>query len=300
MKKYLFFLAVILISNFSFTQSTVGSGLSFLKLGFGARNIALADNGNTMSNDVSAIFYNPARLQNDGKVELLLMHNEWIQDVRSELIGVKFSIMNFPVAIGVNSTSISDIEVRTRPGEVESKFKAQYLAATIATSIAINENISVGVGFKYLYEDIFYEDASGYAVDFGAYYESVIENLSLALAIKNLGTMNQLKNQATKLPSDLRFGPVYSFNFEDLKLEVISSLEFQKYLNEDENHFNFASEIVYNNLLAFRIGYMSGYEARNITTGLGVNWKNLSFDYAMTPFLYQLGSGHSFSLKIVF
>ncbi|MBA4250143.1 MAG: hypothetical protein C0442_00245 [Chlorobiaceae bacterium] len=253
-----------------------------------------------MSNDVSAIFYNPARLQNDGKVELLLMHNEWIQDVRSELIGVKFSIMNFPVAIGVNSTSISDIEVRTRPGEVESKFKAQYLAATIATSIAINENISVGVGFKYLYEDIFYEDASGYAVDFGAYYESVIENLSLALAIKNLGTMNQLKNQATKLPSDLRFGPVYSFNFEDLKLEVISSLEFQKYLNEDENHFNFASEIVYNNLLAFRIGYMSGYEARNITTGLGVNWKNLSFDYAMTPFLYQLGSGHSFSLKIVF
>ena len=83
MKKTLIIL--LLISAISFAQSAGNSGLSFLKFGFGARNIAMGDAGVAASNDLSALFYNPSRLVSTEMNEVMFMHNEWIQDVRSEV-----------------------------------------------------------------------------------------------------------------------------------------------------------------------------------------------------------------------
>ena len=79
-------------------QTAGNSGLSFLKLGFGARNIALGDAGTALSTDVTALFYNPAALAINPASEIMLMHNEWIQDVRSEILGARTLI--FRIACG--------------------------------------------------------------------------------------------------------------------------------------------------------------------------------------------------------
>src|SRR3989304_2591293 len=97
MKKFL--LIILFSSSILFAQSAGNSGLSFLKFGFGARNIAMGDAGASASNDLSALFYNPARLSLIDSLELrstgtrmnevLFMHNEWVQDVRMEGFGLK-------------------------------------------------------------------------------------------------------------------------------------------------------------------------------------------------------------------
>jgi len=50
---------LIIFSTLTFSQSAGNSGLSFLKFGFGARNIAMADAGTAASNDLTALFIIP-------------------------------------------------------------------------------------------------------------------------------------------------------------------------------------------------------------------------------------------------
>src|SRR3989304_297399 len=258
---------VILItcSTLAFSQSAGNSGLSFLKFGFGARNIAMADAGTAASNDLTALHYNPAKLTMNDKSEIIIMHNQWIQAVRSEMLGVKSFVFGIPFALGFNVTNVSDIEIRTKAGEPESTFDANYFFSSISTAFNLSN-----------------------------------ENLSASAVVKNLGSMNKLKNEKTKLPSEFRIGGAYDFDLGENKFDVISVLELQKYLETDDIHFNIGGEVFYDKLIALRFGYQTGYESRGFTGGLGLHWGNLGFDYAFLPFSLGLGNASLFSLQFKF
>lgn len=290
---------IFLSASISFAQTAGKSGLSFLKIGFGARNIALADNGTSLANDVTALFYNPARLSGDNLSQIFFMHNEWIQDVKSELFGMKFTLFDVPFGIGINSTKISDIEVRTKPGDPIASFNAQYFFSSISTGFNLTNGINFGITAKYIYEDMFTEDSQGWGIDIGSTY-LFDENLNFSLAIRNIGVMNKLKSESSKLPSELRLGPSYSFSINEYKLDINLGLELQKYFSSDDMHINSAAELCYDKLLAIRVGYLTFYESKSVTAGLGIMWKNLNLDYAITPFTLQLGIGHSISLSYKF
>lgn len=297
MKNILFLMLLLSIPVFS--QTAGESGLSFLKLGFGARNIALGDNGTTFSNDVTAVFYNPANLAGNTSPEVLFMHNQWIQDVRSEVAGVRFQLFGLPMAIGVNSTTISDIEVRTKPGPAEATFDANYFYSTLATGFYVSERVKLGFGLKYLYEGIFVDEATGFGFDAGASY-LLDDNITVSAAVRNIGSMNELRNEATKLPTEGRIGALYRFELPSSYFDFGLAAELQKYFATDDIHLNFGGEVIYNKTFALRLGYQSMYEAKNLTGGLGIYWGSLAFDYALTPFSYDLGTAHSFSIRLSF
>ncbi|KAB2849740.1 MAG: UPF0164 family protein, partial [Ignavibacterium sp.] len=109
-------LLLLISAAVAYSQSAGNTGLSFLKYGFGARNIAMGDAGTALSNDITSLFYNPAKLTLTSGSEVLFMHNEWIQDVRSEVIGAKTIIFGLPFALGFNVTSVDGFEYREVPG----------------------------------------------------------------------------------------------------------------------------------------------------------------------------------------
>jgi len=298
MKKFL--LIFVLTSTIVFAQSAGNTGLSFLKFGFGARNIAMGDAGSSASNDLSALFYNPSRLSLSDNNEVLIMHSSWIQDVNSELFGVKWNMFGLPWAIGLNYTSISDIEIRTLPGEPDSKFDANYFFGSLSTGFYVWDKLSFGTTIKYLYEGLLSDEANGLGFDFGLNYETSIKGLSISTVIKNVGAMNALRNQETQLPTDFRFGSAYKFDVESAKLDFIAAAEFQKYLDTDDTHFNLGGDVVYDKIFALRIGYQSGYEAKGFTAGIGLMWGSLRFDYTYMPFSLDLGNANLFSLQFKF
>ncbi|MFC2119720.1 PorV/PorQ family protein [Bacteroidota bacterium] len=298
MKKFL--LIFILGSSYIFAQSAGNTGLSFLKFGFGARNIAMGDAGASASNDLSALFYNPSRLAMIEKNEVLIMHSSWIQDVNSELFGIKWNMFGLPWAIGLNYTNISDIEIRTRPGEPDSKFNANYFFGSLSTGFYVWDKLSVGTTIRYLYEGLLSDEANGWGFDFGLNYETPFKGLSLSTVIKNIGSMNALRNQETQLPSDFRLGAAYNFGVESAKLDFIAVTEFQKYLDTDDIHLNLGGDIVYDQIIALRVGYQSGYEAKSFTGGIGLMWGSLRFDYTYMPFSLDLGNANLFSLQFKF
>jgi hypothetical protein len=298
--KKIILISFICIIN-AFPQSAGNSGLSFLKFGFGARNIAMGDAGTSISNDVTAQFYNPAKLADNYDSELIFMHNEWIQDVRSEVFGAKSVLFGLPIAIGFNVTNISDIPIRkTSMPEPESTFDANYFFGSISTGFNLLEDISLGATAKYLYEGLFTDEATGYAFDFGLNHRTQLKGLSLSMVIKNIGSMNSLRNEETKLPAEFRVGPSYIVNSEDSDFEITIATELQKYFDTNDIHLNFGTEIVYNKLIALRGGYQSGYISKDYTAGLGLFWGNLKLDYAFLPFSFGLGNANLFSLQLKF
>lgn len=293
-------LIILAFSTLSYSQSAGNSGLSFLKFGFGARNIAMADAGTAGSNDLTALHYNPAKLTLNNDNEILFMHNEWIQDVRSEMLGVKSYLFGIPFAFGFNVTNVSDIEIRTRPGEPESSFDANYFTASLSTALNLGDEFSAGITGKYLYEGLLSDESTGFGFDIGVYYISPIENLTASAVIKNLGSMNELRHEKTTLPSEFRIGAAYDFNFGENKFNLIPVFELQKYLETDDIHFNVGAEVFYDKLIALRAGYQSGYESHGFTSGLGLRWGNLGIDYAFLPFSFGLGSANLFSVQFKF
>ncbi len=96
-----------------FAQTAGNTGVSFLKNGFGARNIAMSDLGVVGINDLTALSYNPALLSSYANPQVMLTHSQNIQDMATQLVGASFSLFGLPFAVGVNNTSVSEIPIRT-------------------------------------------------------------------------------------------------------------------------------------------------------------------------------------------
>lgn len=298
MKKTLF--TILLIGSVSLAQSAGNTGLAFLKFGYGARNIAMGDAGASASNDLSALYYNPSRLVSFEENQAMFMHSEWIQDVTSEVGGIKWNMFNLPWAVGFNVTSVADIEVRERPGEAISTFNANYFFLSLSSGFKVIEDLDFGTTIKYIYEGILNDQSVGYGLDFGLNYFTPVNGLTASTVIRNIGSMNSLNLVGTKLPLDFRLGGAYNYSLQSSKLDFIVTGEFQKYLDADDFHINAGGEVVYDETFAARAGYQTGYEARGFTAGVGIAWGSLRFDYAYTPFSLGLGNANQFSLQFSF
>ena len=221
-------------------------------------------------------------------------------DVSNQIIGGSFSLWNIPVAMAVQTTSISDIEIRLTPGEPISKFNAHYFMANISTGYEIFSNLSAGISVKYIYEELFTDNSNGIGFDFGLYYKDLIDGLNIGASYRQVGSMNDLRNEPSPLPENLRLGASYNFAFKPLSADLQLACGYLKYSKADENHLQFAGEILIKKSLALRCGYVTGFDSKNLTAGAGINWGRFNFDYAFMPYKYDLGNSHTISVSYDF
>ncbi|MEJ5351037.1 MAG: PorV/PorQ family protein [Melioribacteraceae bacterium] len=291
---------LILISSLIINAQNIKTGLSFLKLGAGARNISMGDFGSLSTGDLNSGIYNPSVIALNPKTQLSFSHNTFFRDLNSEFFSGSFLILNIPFMIAVNTTTISDIEVRTRPGEAESKFDAHYFYGNLSAAYELYDNLFAGASIKYIYENLFSDDANGYALDFGISYKNIFKNLTIGASLRNIGSMKQLRAEATTLPKDFRAGANYNFDLPDYKLNFSLAAGYQNYIDDKISHFHFGIEIFYYNMFALRGGYITGYDSKNITAGFGIIFSGINLDYAYVPYKYSLGDSHIISFTYTF
>lgn len=298
--KFLSVIIFFLLAGCLFAQNdgSANTGLAFLKLGVTSRSIALGDAVVSTVNDASATYYNPAALFLGDNVNILFMHNQQILGIKTEFLGAKIRMKKFALGFSINNTSVGEIQVREIPGASQDVFTAQNFAFGISAGYKINDMLQVGVTGKFLYEKIYVDNADGFALDLGGLYTK--DKLSIGAALANIGSMNELKNIATKLPLSVRFGASYLIDLKSITSGLRVSADGYKILDGGVFHANTGVEFTYKNFLSIRAGYQSGYEDKTLTTGIGIKYKAISLDYAFVPYKYSLGNSHTFTLGTSF
>ena len=290
---------IFLIIFISFTiaaQDAGKTGMAFLKIGSSARSIALSDMG-ILDTDPSSVYYNPAAVTSIEAPSIMFTHQMWIQDVSSEILGANLLLFGLPISVGVNSTKIKGFEIRTVPSDVpEATFNINYFYGNLSTGFTLYEKLDFGVTIKYLYESLLADDASGTGYDFGLIYHDLYKNLTLGASVRNLGNMQKLRNEKTKLPSDLILNAVYEFSIEEASLDLMPLAGIQKYFELEDMHYHIGTEVTYDKIVSLRVGYVTGYESKGFSAGAGFYWQGFNIDYAFTPFSYGIGNANTFSI----
>jgi hypothetical protein len=298
MRKFFIVIIIILSVKLSYGQNdgAGNTGLAFLKLGIGARSIAMGEAFVSLADDGTAYIYNPARINATENGNVTVMFNKTMLDLTTNFVGAKFRLNKFGFGIGLLKTTVSDIEVRNTPGAAIEKFNSDNFSTGVSICYDIQKNLSIGVTGKMLYEKIYIDEAAGFAMDFGTNYK--YNNISFAAVLSNVGSMNNLSNSETKLPTALRFGASYVIKKNDFTFT--GALDGYKVLDGGTIHSHFGAEAGYKEFIYLRAGYQTGYENKNFSAGLGLRYKTLYVDYAFQPYSIGFGSGNSLSLGFNF
>lgn len=298
MRKTLLIISIILYSALSYAQNdgAANTGLAFLKLGVGARGIAMGEAYSSVCDDGTAVIYNPARLNSGNSNNVTLMYNSAMKDLTNNFIGAKFKYNKLGIGVGLFKTNIEGIEIRTIPGAPIDKFDAQNLSLNVSLCYELYSNLSFGVTSKMLYEKIYIDEASGYAFDLGTNYTK--DNFSLSFVLSNLGSVNALKDVSSKLPTSIRLGGAYSFSKNNLNF--ILALDGFKVLDGGKLHVNSGAEVCYKDIIFIRAGYQTAYDNKGFTTGIGFKYKGITMDYAFIPYSDSFGTSNTLSLGFNF
>jgi hypothetical protein len=294
-------LTAVLHGGFTDARAQAGkAGMSFLKLGTSSRGIAMADAMAAAATGPASPSYNPAGLvTSDTTLQILFTHREWIEDTRIEfLAGSVHLSRGQALGLAITSTTVPDIELRTRPGDPEGTFTARNFAAAGSYACRINEEVIVGASLKFLYEKILIDEASGIAVDLGARVATPIEHLIVGASLANLGSMSSLRNEATTLPALFRLGPAYSFDVGKGETRALTAADFLYIFPEKKTYLNWGGEVEFERTVMVRGGYQFGSEGRGLTAGMGLRYGIVRLDYAYARLSQDLGSAHSFTLGL--
>lgn len=275
------------------------SGMTFLKLGVGARSLAMGEAATASSADIAGTYYNPASLAEATSADIAIMHKEWFQDVKTDYVGARVEFSKLSFGLGVNATSVNGIQIREIPGPPEATFDAHNVALGLTSAYRFDTSVSFGLSVKYLYEKILVNEASGWGLDVGVLYKTPW-NLRVGFSASNFGSMASLDNESSTLPLVYRFGALYTVPAQSLSGSLAFAGDYVRFSQDGINHLHLGAEYSYGSSVAFRLGYQTGYESRSFTTGLGIHYGFVQVDYAFLPMKDDLGSTHTVSLGIQF
>lgn len=313
----IFFLLSALQSN-AIAGNGTSTGMQFLLMGPSAHNMGISDGHVASKTGASAIFLNPSMLAMENQSSATLSYMLWpVTDTQNSFAGVAFRREKDAFGFAILSSFIDDIPFRTGPTSNPDLFAVRYLS--LAGSYARNYGpLSLGVTGMYLYEQFFQQDALGYGMNAGIGLNVLDERVRLGTSLRNLGSMNDLAETATKLPTILSFGSEMklmqfstSATQDEIPLLVSLVTDYNVPLNEiresddtinsqDEGYFNVGLELNISEIIDLRSGFRSGDTQRRFSFGAGLLINEFYFNYAFMPFNTGFGTAHAVSIQYMF
>ena len=298
---FLLVFMVIMFNSITFSSSIPDkagtSGLSFLKLGIGARPTGMGEAFTSISGDIFSLYWNPAGVARHTGTEFAFMHNQWFQDVSLEYAALAFSYKKNVFGLSLTLSQVANLERREGPTENPiSYFDEHDLSLGFSWSRKINDKLDLGISTKFLYEKIDFSSATGLGFDLGGIYW-LRSNIQIGGAILNLGPKMKFEQEGFDLPARYKVGAAYLGHEKYFNGGFILSLDLVK-PNDNDLKVHLGGEYTYKEKFTLRSGYQIGYDDRNISLGLGLKIKKYAIDYAFVPFSSDLGNSHRISVNL--
>lgn len=289
--------AILLLPALLLAQGS-STGASHLKLAGSARSLAMGQSTIADPHTFSSLSLNPANISAAGSIELLLSHTQWIQDIKTEFLGTQIPALFGTWSFSIANTSVGNIELRDRPGPAIATFSSRSTVFQLSFARAVTQTIAVGASAKYLYEKIYVDETTGLAADVGLLYTTPLEGLTTGIAVANFGSLQKFRLEDSDLPAEFRVGATYKYALNSFIFALSGGIAGE--LHSSQNHILLGCEAEYDQVVAVRLGYQSGFETRGLSGGFGLRYALVKLDYAYLPFSFGLGDAHIVTLGFQF
>ena len=330
---WLLFLASFLLFEAGlYAQGVNYAGTSvsnFLKIGLGAKSVALAESDLTSAEDASSLYLNPGVLSRLEKSSATFSYVQWLVQSNLSYLAVTLPTEYGSVGLDIAYFGSGDIKETTllRQEGTGRVITASDLSIGFAYAKNLTDRFSVGLKVRYLSENLASVSASTFAFDIGSVFEtSFLNNLKIGITLSNFGGSMQfegndlivtqvvpgsstnkqipatLQTNSWNLPLLFRIGvSTTAFDFDNYNLSlhymVVDSRDY------DVRH-NIGASFKIFDVVTLRGGYRFNYDESTFSAGIGFKAKtdfmgDVMIDYAYTDF-GRLNGINQFTLSLNF
>ncbi|GMU96184.1 PorV/PorQ family protein [Ignavibacterium album] len=325
-------LSFIIISPFLKAQGVnyVGTSVAnFLKIGLGAKSVAVAEADITIADDASMLYLNPGSISWLEKSSATFSYVQWLVQTNLSYLAVvlptDFGNIGFDIAY-FGSGDIKETTLLRQEGTGR-VVTASDLALGLVYAKNLTDRFSFGFKFKYLSENLASVSASTFAFDIGSVFvTSFMNNMKIGITLSNFGgslrfegndllvtqvvpgsTTNKqvpaiLQTNSWNLPLLFRIGvSTTALELDNYKLGINYMIVDSR--DYDVRH-NIGTSLQIYDLVTLRGGYRFNYDEATFSAGIGLKTKtdfigDLLLDYAYTDF-GRLNGINQFTLSINF
>lgn len=295
----------------------------FLKVGAGARPMAMGGAFVAVSNDVYSLYWNPAGITKINGFSIGGSYTRWFADITHHFWGMVLPVThNTSVGLSGIFVSMDPIEITTVDQQhgTGQFFEASDLAICISAAVRPVDFLSIGVTGKIIQQSIYNESASTVAFDVGSLLDIPFKGMKLGMNFSNFGgdlkldgrdlikeydlnpdnTLNtgvqtRLETLAWNLPVNFRVGLAVDLIGRGTE-GLLASENNRVTISVDGNHpadaaqyLNIGAEYNFSEILSLRGGFRSNRDVEKFFYGMGLSIpladkSTFNFDYALASF----------------
>jgi len=287
------------------------SPFDFIQLGISARSAGLGGAFTSMTQDQTALFFNPGTLATIDSSTISATFMKHVLDISSGMATYTLPIeKNSTERISISAvyTTYGSFDRTDEFGSVTGSFSANNVGLMGTYSNELDSILSYGISAKFMYATLDDLSSTALAMDAGILYRIPASRTNIGFSLLNIGTqLSTFEGITDRMPIDVRVG--INHRLRGLPLLLNFSLH---HLADDADaffdrigNFSIGGEFILSKVLDLRIGYdnyvrnatsiqgqrrFSGYAA-----GVGVRTAYVQVDYGVSA-LGTAGSIHRLTL----
>jgi hypothetical protein len=314
MKKFILAVGLLCVAasgwSRDFSDAAVGTtAAGFLKLGVGARAVAMGEAYSAVTDDAGSLYWNPAGLARVEKSSVLLMHTAYINSSFFDYGAYAQNLGNGwgTMGLSVQYFSAGQIMETDEFGTDLGNFTPQDAAVSFGYAYTAGPDegwasgFSGGLAVKYIRSSIL-ATAQTSAVDFGILSPEYWNRLKLSFAMSNLGGELRFDKAKENLPLLFRTGSAFKISENLLtSLDFVFPRDARPYAGVGAEYRSHLTESLAGSARAGynsqTVGSVTGFSGASF--GVGLSMSGIGIDYAFLPF-GGIGLTHWVSLSAKF
>lgn len=224
------------------------------------------------------------------------------------MLNTGFIDMSMPLKFGVISAGMAYQQSDTIAlrGELPTEdplgyFRFNTLTFQAGYAFPVIEGLHAGIYLRSISEFTYTVSATNITASAGFIFDLPVKGLSLGLSFTNLAQRTRYdlySNEYIQSPFTLRFGIREHLAFAG-KYGISVNADYIK-VNDSEYRIASGLELIYNDMLSVRAGYMYNDETVSFSGGLGLKAGAFSVEYAAMPYRYSLGMDNTITVTYAF